>query len=283
MPDPHQVETALAHDLWSTRVDPSEVENVVLNLALNARDAMPKGGNLQVSTRNVTIDVATAQLSDGMEPGDYVRLTVSDTGVGMPREVLDHVFEPFFTTKGPGKGTGLGLSTLCGFVKQSRGHVTITSEMGRGTSVNVYLPRIDAGDGAAPKSSDGRPLPQARGETILVVEDNPQVRTLTTERLRRLGYQVIEADSGPAAIAVLETAQHVDLVFSDVVMPGGLSGFELATEVRRLKPGLRVLLTSGYAESTARSQEQQADARRLLRKPYSLVELAESVRAELST
>ena len=273
--------TVLMHDLWPVRADPSEVENAVLNLAINARDASPKGGNLQIETQNVVLDAEAVRQIEGLEAGDYVRLSVSDNGIGMSPEIQRRVFEPFFTTKGPGKGTGLGLSSLYGFAKQSKGHVTIYSEVGRGTTVNVYLPRVQTG-AARPSAAPGsQRQTQAKGETILVVEDNAQVRALTLERLRRLGFRTLEAENGPAALAIIAQKQNIDLVFSDVVMPGGMSGFDLARALRERRPGLRILLTSGFAENVARSGDHALDDQRILRKPYSLAELAQTLREAL--
>ena len=192
--------TLLAPRLWSMRADPSEIENAVLNLAINARDAMPAGGKLVIETRNAVLDEATLASEVGVAPGDYVRLAVSDTGVGMPPDVLARVFEPFFTTKEPGKGTGLGLSVIYGFVKQSGGHVTIYSEEGKGTTVNLYLPRAAATAGATAAERRRRSPATATGETILLVEDNAEVRSVTARRLSNLGYSVIEADNAAAAI-----------------------------------------------------------------------------------
>ena len=275
--------TSLAHDLGATRVDPSEVESAVLNLAINARDAMPLGGSLRIETMNVSVDAELARLAKGLAPGDYVRLTVSDTGTGMPPEIVARVFEPFFTTKAPGKGTGLGLATIFGFVKQSNGHVSITSVVGQGTAITLYLPRLGA-QGAAPDDTGAaNTLPLAHGETILVVEDNPQVRTLTVERLRRLGYRVLEAESGPAALAVLEGDVAPDIVFTDVVMPGGLSGFDLARAILKRAPGQRILFTTGFAEDEAHGTETLLSGQRILRKPYNLAELAGALRDTLRT
>ena len=217
----------------------------------------------------------------GGEPGEYVRLSVSDTGAGMSKEVLARVFEPFFTTKGPGKGTGLGLSVIYGFVKQSGGHVTIYSELGRGTTVNVYLPRIATEREQAASAKQVAPASQRTGETILLVEDNPDVRQVTARRLQNLGYLVVEAASGARAVELLSKGTKIDLVFSDVVMPGGMSGFELALLVKERDPDLPVLLTSGFAEDVARAGEAPASELEILRKPYTGAELARALRRAL--
>jgi PAS domain S-box-containing protein len=270
--------TLLAPGLWSVRADPSEIENAVLNLAINARDAMPGGGKLVIETKNVMLDDGDVATEVGVQPGDYVRLSVSDTGVGMTREVLARVFEPFFTTKEPGKGTGLGLSVIYGFVKQSGGHVTAYSEVGKGTTVNLYLPRVAANaerQAAAKKATSAAP---EIGETILLVEDNTDVRTVAARRLRNLGYSVIEAANAAQAIETLGSGRRIDLVFSDVVMPGGMSGFELAQWMRSNLPGMRILLTSGFAEDVARAGEASVSDLDILRKPYSGAELARALR-----
>ncbi len=274
--------TLLAPRLWPTRADPSEVENAVLNLAINARDAMPTGGKLVIETRNVVLDEATVANEVGVMPGDYVRLSVSDTGVGMTPAVLARVFEPFFTTKETGKGTGLGLSVIYGFVKQSGGHVTVYSEQRKGTTVNLYLPRVagDAGHEASGASSAKRATAVA-GETILLVEDNAQVRNVTARRLKNLGYAVIEAENAAGAIEHLRGNSGIDLVFSDVVMPGGMSGFDLAQWVRQNAPAIPVLLTSGFAEDVARAGEAPASDLEILRKPYSGTDLARALRKAL--
>ena len=273
--------TLLAPDLWRVRADPSEIENAVLNLAINARDAMLAGGKLVIETSNAVLQEKDLASEIGVQPGDYVRLSVSDTGMGMPPEVLARVFEPFYTTKETGKGTGLGLSVIYGFVKQSGGHVAVYSELGKGTTVNVYLPRVAE---AATSPADGQRAVAAApvaGETVLLVEDNTQVRNVTALRLKNLGYQVIEAENAPAAIDVLRSDKAIDLVFSDVVMPGGMSGFGLARWIREHLPAVRVLLTSGFAEDVARSGEETALDLEVLRKPYSGTELARAVRRVL--
>jgi CheY-like chemotaxis protein len=210
-----------------------------------------------------------------------VKLAVTDTGLGMPSEVVARAFEPFFTTKGPGKGTGLGLATVYGFAKQSGGHTTIESEPGRGTTVALYLPRYTGDEtAAAPKVADERGASSPAGETVLVVEDNPGVRDLAVRRLGMLGHKVLVADNGPAAVAVLEKCEKVDLVFSDVVMAGGMSGVELARWVRDHRPGTRVLLTSGFADIAEDEAAAGLDIK-LLRKPYKQADLARAVREVL--
>ena len=241
--------TLLAPRLWLVRADPSEVENAVLNLAINARDAMPSGGRLVVETRNVVLSEKDLVGETSAKPGEYVRLTVTDTGVGMPPEVLSRAFEPFFTTKATGKGTGLGLSVLYGFVHQSGGHVRIDSTPGKGTTVTIYLPRAAAEKDARP-DLPRRPSGEvdAQNETILLVEDNDDVRAVTARRMRRLGYTVVAAEHGQRAIDLLKTDIHIDMVFSDIVMPGGISGFDLAMWVRQNRPTLPILLTTGFTE-----------------------------------
>jgi len=279
---PIDLSTALAPDLWSTTADPGQVESAVLNLVLNARDAMPDGGRLVIETFNATVDAADVASNPGMAAGDYVVLSVADTGHGMPPEVHARAFEPFFTTKGAGKGSGLGLATIYGFARQSGGNVTIYSEVGKGTTVNLYLPRAgrrteeEAAAAAKPAVDTGR------GETVLVVEDDERVRRLTALRLKELGYRVLEADHGAAAFAVLAETPDIDIVFSDLVMPGGISGFDLARRVRERYPGTRVILTSGYsAELLNQADVAELDLKEL-RKPYRQVELARAFRAALA-
>lgn len=273
-----EVTTALAIDLWPVLVDPSEIESAILNLAINARDAMPLGGELRIETENLLLgEGAREELS----PGAYVRLSVADTGCGMPPEVLARAFEPFFTTKEPGKGTGLGLSSIYGFVKQSGGHVAIDSETGRGTRVNIYLPKLETGEQAASAPKEASALTAGGGETILVVEDNPDVRRLTVERLTTLGYRVLEAVNASSALAMLQSGEPVQLVFSDVVMPGGTSGFELARRIRELWPSQKVLLTSGFAGDVARAGQDAALEFPMLCKPYSQTELGRAIQAAL--
>ncbi len=267
---------ALTPNLWSVRVDPSQVESAIVNLAVNARDAMPAGGRLLIETGNVTVDADMAERLDGLAPGDYVRLSVSDTGSGMPEAVRERAFEPFFTTKEQGRGTGLGLSMIYGFAKQSSGLATIESTEGKGTTVTIYLPRhrvepasVSAGDEAA--------ADKGAGQVILAVEDDERLRKLTVARLEELGYRVRSAASGAEALALLAADPAVDLVFTDVVMPGGMSGNELGLKVRALYPYIPVLLTSGYAEELAGDLTKAGKDLKILRKPYRLAELAAAI------
>jgi PAS domain S-box-containing protein len=272
---------SLASDLWKTRIDPSETEAAILNLAINARDAMPKGGQLVIETGNIALQKPDAAAAMGMAPGDYVKLAVGDTGSGMAPEVIARAFEPFFTTKEPGKGTGSGLATIYGFAKQSGGHATIASEIGKGTTVALYLPRhVGVETAAKPKGAENGDAGKPASETVLVVEDNPGVRDLTVRRLGLLGYKVLVAENGPAAVAVFEKGEKVGLVFSDVVMAGGMSGVDLARWVREHQPGTRILLTSGFADVADDDAAAGLDIR-LLRKPYKQADLARALREAL--
>jgi len=278
-----EIETALAADLWPALADPAQFESALVNLSINARDAMPNGGRLCIETANRQIDEIDAEDDPDFVPGIYVMLIVTDTGTGMLPEVLARVFDPFFTTKPVGVGTGLGLSMVYGFARQSQGHVRIYSEPGQGTTVRLYLPR--ASSGAAPEPVLPAPAAaQARGgETVLVVEDNPQVRKVAIAQLGRLGYRVLEADGSPAALAILQAGDAIDLLFTDVVMPGGMNGAELARAARLLRPGLKVLLTSGFAGSAAQSGTNAEEFRNRLSKPYRQAELAARVRGVLDS
>lgn len=273
------IQTALALDLWPAFADEVQFESALINLAINARDAMNGNGRLVIESANVHID-GNARESGRSPPGDYVMIAVSDNGTGMPPEVQARAFEPFFTTKQPGKGTGLGLSMVYGFVQQSGGHVEISSTLGSGTTVRLYLPRAPEGKAPTQDTHLVRP-PMARpGECILVVEDNPDVRQLTVMQLRELGYRVVEAANGPAAVDILARGERVDLLFTDVLMPGGMTGGELASVARTMRPRLRVLVTSGFAGLMG-SGQRSADFVHVLSKPYRKAELGIKVRAVL--
>ena len=277
-----EMDTSLAEDLWRTRVDPHQLENTLLNLAVNARDAMPKGGTLTIASANVRLTAAAAAALGGLAPGDYVRLSVSDSGTGMAPEVIERAFEPFFTTKDIGKGTGLGLSMVYGFVKQSVGHVTIYSEPGHGTTVHVYLPRSP--DGAAEAIAKGDVVEIERGSArILVVEDDPDVRKIPARILRNQGYEVVEAGNGKEAIDHLKVGPTFNLLFTDVALPGGMSGVAIAIAAKRLQPDIKVLYTSGHAKHAEFHHGKLVPGETLVKKPYRRAELLEKVRATLDS
>jgi len=274
-----EIELKLAPTACMAIADAGQVEDSLLNLALNARDAMPDGGWLTIETANVTLDNSYVARDSELKPGAYVMMAVSDTGAGMTPEVLAQAVQPFFTTKEVGKGSGLGLSMVYGFVKQSGGHLDIYSEVGHGTTVKLYLPRSSDGIEAASKTEPEPP--RGGSETILVVEDDELVRRYVVEQLRRLGYRIIEAGTGAAALAQAASGQHFDLLFTDVMLPGGMLGPELLDEMRRRLPGLRALFTSGYSEDHVLPRERGTGAVRLLQKPYSRQRLAAEIRAAL--
>ena len=231
-------------------VDAPQLQNALLNLAINARDAMPRGGKLTIDISRTRLDADYAQMYPDIRTGRYVLIAVTDTGSGMSEEVRQRAFEPFFTTKPTGAGTGLGLSMVYGFVKQSGGNIQIYSELERGTSVRIFLPlaeSVQSSEELAPSAGKMDAMPRG-SETILVVEDDARVRRVTTARLRSLGYEVIEADNGAAAFLLLATYPKIAVIFTDVVMPGGMNGDELAEAALAAKPDLKVLFTSGYAE-----------------------------------
>jgi signal transduction histidine kinase/CheY-like chemotaxis protein len=276
-----RIETISRGELWRVYADPSQLENAILNLAVNARDAMPNGGKLTLETANVSLDDAYARSNTGVTAGQYVMIAVSDSGEGMTPEVIERAFEPFFTTKPIGTGTGLGLSQLFGFVKQSGGHVKIYSELGKGTTVKIYLPRdLENADKASEMPAD-RPAPAgAISEIILVVEDEQLLRDLAVAGLRDLGYTIIHADGGPNALRLLDQHPEISCLFTDIVMPE-MSGRELADEALRRRPDLKVLYATGYArESVFHNRTLNSDAN-LLTKPYSLDDLALKMRSVL--
>ncbi|MGI8525545.1 MAG: ATP-binding protein [Pseudolabrys sp.] len=273
------LETILAAGLWSTFADPHQLENALLNLAVNARDAMPNGGKVTIETANCHLDQAyVTTLPEPVEPGQYVMIAVADTGTGMDQATLARVFDPFFTTKAVGQGTGLGLSQVYGFVRQSGGHVKIYSETGEGTTVKIYLPRADAKDDVLREPNQPGETAGAIGsETVLVVEDDDALRSYTSDLLGELGYRVLAASNGPAALRTLEQNQ-VDLLFTDIVMPGGMNGRQLADEALRRKPDLKVLFTTGYTRNAIVHHGRLDAGVEMIGKPYSLGELSAKVR-----
>jgi PAS domain S-box-containing protein len=277
-----RIEMALAPELWRTRADPSRLEDAILNLAVNARDAMPKGGRLLLETANVHLDEQYAHDNVEVTAGDYVAVYVSDSGTGMSAEVIERAFEPFFTTKEVGRGTGLGLSMVYGFAKQSRGHAKIYSEFGHGTSIKLYLPRA-IGDAVTivpsqPAASEVRP---GGRETILVVEDDAAVRAVAVATLESVGYRVLQAADGRLALAILHEHDQVDLLFSDLVMPNGIGGQDLLRMARESRPTLKAIFTSGYSEQFIRGREEADHDVPLLPKPYRRQKLTDLIRSVL--
>ena len=275
-----EVNSILEQETATAHIDASQLANSLLNMAINARDAMPNGGKLLLETHNVVLDEAYAQANPDAKPGPYVMLSVSDTGAGMSPDVLDKVFEPFFTTKEVGKGTGLGLSMVYGFVKQSGGHIRIYSEVGHGTTIKLYLPPARGQVEAAPAATSSLSL---GNETIMVVEDDALVRNFVTAQLQSLGYRTVAAANGPAALNLIKGGQAFDLLFTDVIMPGGMSGRELAEKVLKLRPGIKVLYTSGYTDNAIVHQGRLDPGVLLLTKPYRKSQLANMIRRALTS
>ena len=272
------METVFADSMWPTEIDPNQFESVLLNLAANSRDAMPEGGKFTVETSKTKLDKAFTSGHPELKPGDYVLVSIRDTGVGMSKETLSRVFEPFFTTKPIGQGTGLGLSQLYGFIKQSGGHVTMESETGKGTTVKLYLPRSEIAQSAlVPKLRELAPEPPKQ-DTVLVVEDDEDVRRYTVNMLRELGYNVIQAGDGSAALRHLEAHPEIRFLFSDVGLPGEYNGRELAEEAVRRRPYLKVLFTTGYGLDGIIHEGRLDAGVQLITKPYTFEEFSEKVR-----
>ncbi|HZL30567.1 MAG TPA: ATP-binding protein [Pseudolabrys sp.] len=277
------LETVLAGGLWATHVDPNQLENAVLNLVVNARDAMANGGKVTIETANSHLDSAyIGKLAEPVKAGQYVMVSVSDSGAGMDRATAERAFEPFFTTKGIGKGTGLGLSQVYGFVRQSAGHVAIYSEAGEGTTVKIYLPRYHGIEEVAVEFERAVGAAAALGsETILVVEDEEALRLYTVEILSELGYGVLAAAAGAVALEIIERRDDIDLLFTDIVMPGGMNGRQLAEEARRLRPRLKVLYTTGYTANAIVHHGRVDPDVELITKPFSFKSLGQKIRALL--
>ncbi|KWV61237.1 two-component system sensor histidine kinase/response regulator [Bradyrhizobium macuxiense] len=273
-----EIDSVLAPDVANVHIDPSQLSNSLLNMAINARDAMPDGGKLLFETSNIVLDEAYGAANPDIAPGRYVMLAVSDTGTGMSQAVQDKVFEPFFTTKEVGKGSGLGMSMVYGFVKQSGGHIKIYSEQGHGTTIKLYLPPAR---GQAEVEAPA-PLVTHRGsETILVVEDDALVRNYVTAQLASLGYKTIAVPDGRAALALVDKGEEFDLLFTDVIMPGGMNGRQLADAVMKRRPGMKVLYTSGYTENAIVHHGRLDEGVLLLAKPYRKAQLASMVQQAL--
>ena len=271
----------LASDLWPTEIDPSEIDSAILNLAINARDAMPRGGALRIKTGNVTLDSATMPIRSEGTPGDYVLLSVEDSGIGMSAEVMKHAGEPFFTTKNPTANTGLGLSSVREFVQNCGGFMSLASRIGDGTTVSLFLPRSGKAWGGLRTSVPASAIPLGDGETVLLVEDDDRVLQGTHALLEGLGYAVETASCGPDAIAILGRGEPVDVVFSDIIMPGGTLGVDVARRVLSERPGTKVLLTSGFAGAIAGEEVAALEGVQILRKPYTRAQLAQALRTAL--
>jgi PAS domain S-box-containing protein len=272
------IETVMSAGLWRTNIDANQLEMAIINLAVNARDAMPNGGKLTIETANVSLDEGYTVSQAEVIPGQYVMLAVTDNGVGMTRDILAKAFEPFFTTKDIGHGTGLGLSQVYGFVKQSGGHVKIYSELGGGTSVKIYLPRLYTNESVSAHEPSPRIAKGRDGETILAVEDDIDVRAHTCGILRELGYRVLEAAKGVAALEILQSHPEIDLLFTDVGLPGGMNGRQLANEARKLNRKLKVLFTTGYARNAIVHEGRLDPGVQLITKPFSYAALSAKVR-----
>ncbi len=272
------LEIQLADDLWPTRSDSHQLENALINLAINARDAMPDGGTLRIETRNTQLGESEAH-NYQVPPGDYLLLSVSDTGCGMPEEIIRHAFEPFFTTKPIGQGTGLGLPMVYGFVKQTGGYLHLESQVGRGTTLNLYLPRLPVAPTEQPVDAR-RDAPRGTGERILVVEDDQVVRMLMIEVLEELGYQLIQASDAQSALGLLERHAPLDLLLTDVGLPG-MNGRQLADAARQRQPGLKVLFATGYAEGAELRDGYLGKDMDMIAKPFSFESLASKLKAML--
>jgi signal transduction histidine kinase/CheY-like chemotaxis protein len=272
-----EIKLNLEPHLWPANVDPSQLGASLINIVNNARDAMPKGGTLTIATSNSHLDEDYVAAYADLAPGDYTLIEVSDTGTGIPPEMLNHIYDPFFTTKEQGKGTGLGLSMVFGFTKQSAGHINVYSEVGHGTTFRLYLPR-DRTAAAAPEAP--KATMHKGNETVLAVEDNEGLRRVVVRQLNELGYRVLEAPDGAAALKVLER-EPVDLLFTDIMMPGGLSGYDLAKQAAARWPSLKVLLTSGFPETKLNGNGNASVKMHLLTKPYRKGDLASALRKAL--
>ncbi|WP_309242883.1 ATP-binding protein [Lichenibacterium dinghuense] len=272
-----RLEIVRADGLWRTLCDPHQLENAVLNLCINARDAMPGGGRITIQTANVCLDNAYARHHPEVTPGQFVRVSVTDTGTGMPPEVVAKAFEPFFTTKPAGRGTGLGLSMIYGFAKQSKGHAKIISEAGRGTTIELYLPRTQNEAGADVTEGASSSRRAESGETVLIVEDDPVVRDLVVEVLGDLGYRMLVAEDGPSGLQILRSGQRVDLLVSDVGLPD-LDGRQMVERARAQRPTLKVLFITGYAENANFGVGARDPGTQLMTKPFAVDTLARRVR-----
>jgi CheY-like chemotaxis protein len=275
------IESKLGDDLWTILVDAGQLENALLNLAINARDAMPRGGQLIIETANRKLELGDISNSDDLVPGEYVMVAVRDDGSGMPAGVQERVFEPFFTTKGIGEGSGLGLSMVFGFAKQSGGQVAVHSTEGEGTSIEIYLPRVVEEIAAEDTSPLGAQSAPTGNETILVVEDNEDLLVYLVKMLSRLGYTVLQAADGPVALEVMATVDHIDLLLTDVVLPRQMSGRDVEDAFLQRYPAAGVLYTSGYTRDALNRRSPLDPQVGLINKPFRTEDLAQRVRQAL--
>jgi len=276
-----KLEIQVPDDIWIVRADPVQLENALINLAVNARDAMPHGGHLTIEASNKAVAATGGTSGNQGPPVPCVLLSVRDSGTGMPAEVKARAFDPFFTTKDVGKGTGLGLSTTFGFVKQLGGHVELDSELGRGTCVKLYIPAIERPSNSPSAEAASRINPNRGTESVLVVDDDDGVRETAARLLQRLGYSVLTATDGPSALAILDAGQYVDLVFTDMNMPSGIGGHDLAREIMKRFPNIRILRTSGRSTRRGLGEENLSPEIEWIPKPYRQSDLAAKVRKVL--
>jgi signal transduction histidine kinase len=270
------VEVVGAAGLWATRIDHAQLENALLNLAINARDAMPEGGRITIETANKWLDDRASRERD-LPPGQYISICVTDTGTGIPEEFVDRIFEPFFTTKPIGQGTGLGLSMIHGFVRQSGGQVRVYSEPGEGTTMCLYLPRYTGTVEDQGESSDADIRFMGAGETVLVIDDEPIVRMLIVEVVEEAGYRAMEASDGPSGLKILESDAKIDLLITDVGLPGGMNGRQVADAARLVRPDLKILFVTGYAENAAIGNGHLEPGMEVITKPFVMTELANKI------
>jgi CheY-like chemotaxis protein len=275
-PDVH-IEIVQAGGLWGTRLDPSQLENAILNLCINARDAMaPSGGRITIETANKWLDDRTAKERD-LPPGQYVSLCVSDTGAGMTGDVIEKIFDPFFTTKPLGQGTGLGLSMIYGFVRQSGGQVRVYSEIGKGTTMCLYFPRF-VGELSDEERPEDLPVDQSDGETVLIIDDEPAIRMVVVEVLTEVGYRVLEAADGPSGLRIIQIGGRIDLLITDVGLPNGLNGRQVADAARGINPKLKILFITGFAENAAIGNGHLDAGMSVITKPFVNAALVNKVR-----
>jgi CheY-like chemotaxis protein len=271
-----EVEVVGQGGLWPTLIDGAQLENALLNLAINARDAMPDGGRITIETANKWLDDRGAKERE-LSPGQYISICVTDTGSGIPKDIVDRIFDPFFTTKPLGEGTGLGLSMVHGFVRQSGGQVRVYSEGGTGTTMCLYLPRY-VGDLREDRVEEPDAIDVGSGETVLIIDDEPTIRMLMADVLAEVGYRVIEAQDGPSAMRILQSDARIDLLITDVGLPGGMNGRQVADAARMTQPNLKVLFVTGFAENAAVGNGHLPPGMALITKPFPMADLANKVR-----